>query len=325
MEKKCQICGLQSVEHPTEKDSQIVDCRYCGSYEITGTASAFFFGIKEEAKRVKVSHWVRSNFRVKNRILLTREKIEQIVFKFDLPKLKEQFDSLLLYLCDSLSKPNEVKQVRIKDLVPIIGAFDANGIEYLVTYLKKYNYLSGQINPLNASDGTGVRPKELNYSITFEGWNKYEKLIRTNKDSRLAFMAMKFGEEPLNTIYNNVIKDAVAKAGFEIRKLDEEKKAGLIDDKLRVEIRRSKFLIADLTHDNNGAYWEAGFAEGLGMQVIYVCEEEKFNDKTKTTHFDANHHLTVLWKKDEEGLKKFAEELKATIRATFPLEAKVED
>ena len=120
-----------------------------------------------------------------------------------------------------------------------------------------------------------------------------------------------------------MIKDAVSKTGFEIRRLDEEKRAGLIDDKLRVEIRRSKFLIADLSDENNGAYWEAGYAEGLGMQVIYICEEEKFEQKK--THFDTNHHLTVQWKNDPESLQKFAEELKATIRATFPAEAKMED
>lgn len=105
--------------------------------------------------------------------------------------------------------------------------------------------------------------------------------------------------------------------------MDDVKRAGLIDDKLRVEIRRSKFIISDLTNDNNGAYWEAGFAEGLGLQVIYICDEEKF--KKEKPHFDTNHHLTVLWKNDEEGLKKFAAELKATIRETFPVEAKNED
>ena len=59
------------------------------------------------------------------------------------------------------------------------------------------------------------------------------------------------------------------------------------------------------------------------MPVIYICEEEKF--KVKKTHFDTNHHLTVQWKDDPESLNKFAEELKATIRATFPDEAKMED
>ena len=41
---------------------------------------------------------------------------------------------------------------------------------------------------------------------------------------------------------------------------------------MRVQIRASRFVICDLTHGNRGAYWEAGFAEGIGRPVIFVCE-----------------------------------------------------
>jgi len=78
--------------------------------------------------------------------------------------------------------------------------------------------------------------------------------------------------------------------------------------------------LADLTHHNKGAYWEAGFAEGLGKPVIYLCRKDVFEDKTQGTHFDTNHHLTVVW--DPADLTDAAEKLKATIRATLPREAK---
>jgi nucleoside 2-deoxyribosyltransferase len=84
---------------------------------------------------------------------------------------------------------------------------------------------------------------------------------------------------------------------------------------------RGGTLIADLTHENRGAYWEAGYAEGLGKPVIYVCEKSKF--ETLTTHFDTNHHTTVLW--DRNDLEKAASELKSTIRETLPEDAKLTD
>jgi len=105
------------------------------------------------------------------------------------------------------------------------------------------------------------------------------------------------------------------------RRLDDIPKAGLIDDRLRNEIRTSRFLISDLTHENAGTYWEAGYAEGLGKPVIYTCEESKF--ESQKTHFDTNHHLTVIWNKDHP--KEVVEKLKATIRATLPDEAKLTD
>jgi len=36
--------------------------------------------------------------------------------------------------------------------------------------------------------------------------------------------------------------------------------------RMRLEIRRSRFAVVDLTHGNRGAYWEAGFAEGLASR-----------------------------------------------------------
>lgn len=94
----------------------------------------------------------------------------------------------------------------------------------------------------------------------------------------------------------------------------------LIDDRMRVEIRRSRFMLADLTHSNNGAYWEAGYAEGLGIPVIYTCKKAVFDERK--SHFDTNHHLTVMWHGDNATV---TEELKATIRATLPAEAKLDD
>ena len=90
---------------------------------------------------------------------------------------------------------------------------------------------------------------------------------------------MKFGDQVLDQIVDSVFKPSVKQAGFDLIKLDDEPKAGLIDDRLRVEIQSSQFLIADLSHDNPGAYWEAGYAEGLGKPVIYTCEKAKFEKK----------------------------------------------
>jgi hypothetical protein len=55
-------------------------------------------------------------------------------------------------------------------------------------------------------------------------------------------------------------KSAVATAGFELRKLTDGQTAGLIGDQMRAAILACLILIADLTHGNHGAYWEAGFA-----------------------------------------------------------------
>jgi nucleoside 2-deoxyribosyltransferase len=139
--------------------------------------------------------------------------------------------------------------------------------------------------------------------------------------SRKAFMAMEYEDKELDDVFERCFRPAVKTTGYDLFRLDEKPRAGIIDDRLRVEIRTSRFLISDLTHENRGAYWEAGFAEGLGKPVIYTCEKSAF-DKGKT-HFDTNHHLTIIWEKDKLDIA--AVNLMATIRATLPDEAMLAD
>ena len=157
--------------------------------------------------------------------------------------------------------------------------------------------------------------------LTMHGWAKYNELKRGAIISHKAFMAMQYGDNDLEWMFENCFKPAVKATGFDLYRVDKDPKVGLIDDQMRVEIRTSRFLISDLTHDNGGAYWEAGFAEGLGRPVIYICEKKKFDEKK--THFDTNHQKTFTWERDnpEEAFK----QLKATIRATLPDEANLTD
>ncbi len=72
-------------------------------------------------------------------------------------------------------------------------------------------------------------------------------------------------------------------------------------------------LICDLTHGNQGAYWEAGYAEGLGIPVLYICSETAFNSKTRKPHFDVNHQEIFTWKDDEDSVTIFKRQLEAKI------------
>ena len=66
-------------------------------------------------------------------------------------------------------------------------------------------------------------------------------------------MAMKYCEE-MDSIFGH-FRAAVEDTGFRLVKLDAPAEAGLINNRMRVEIRTSRFLVADLTHDNHGAYF----------------------------------------------------------------------
>jgi nucleoside 2-deoxyribosyltransferase len=180
----------------------------------------------------------------------------------------------------------------------------------------------------NLVEGVGTgSPKTMQFRLYMAGWERYYALKRAQVKSRTAFMAMQFGDAELNRVVDDCFKPAVEATGFELRQLTDGQPAGLIDDQLRVRLQTARFVIADLTHGNNGAYWEAGFAEGLGRPVIYTCRKREWDQRDQPSehkvHFDTNHHLTVIW--EPENLQDAAMHLTATIRATLPAEAKMTD
>ena len=164
--------------------------------------------------------------------------------------------------------------------------------------------------PVRTQSGTAF----INVNLSLKGWEQYEAEKRGEFDGNYGFIAMQFDEPALKSFVNDVVKPAVKDAtGCDLVDMNDVGRAGIIDNIMRIQIRDAKFIISDLTHDNHGAYWEGGYAEGLGKPVIYICEKEKF-DKGGT-HFDTNHCTTVLWSRDnDEG---FCQELTATLRSSL--------
>ena len=72
-------------------------------------------------------------------------------------------------------------------------------------------------------------------------------------------------------------------------------------------IKDSKFVVADLTHQNNGAYFEEGYAMGLGKPVIQLCK------KDVQLHFDIAQKNTIMWETEENIPQKLCNRIKATI------------
>jgi len=125
--------------------------------------------------------------------------------------------------------------------------------------------------------------------ISGSGWEFLQESIKS-LDSNEVFIAMSFNHS-LDKFYEDVIKAGMKQAGYDPVRMDESKHNNRIDDEIMAQIRKSKFIVADLTKQNQGVYFEAGFALGLGLQVIWMCEEREFEN----VHFDTRQYNTIIW------------------------------
>jgi nucleoside 2-deoxyribosyltransferase len=280
------------------------NCARCGSFILSCGMMAGQLRKLSPHQRAVLSHRLRRAQRD-----TPPEILESLLPKVDdpLPSPPEQADSLILWLGDHQPSPAQGIEIPEAEVSAWIGT-SIDGLDWLLRQ-----------DPLNALvEITSYRPTRL--QLTMKGWARREALKHAEVESRKAFMAMKFDEE-MDHVVKDYFKPAVARTGFELRTLTDGQPAGLIDDQLRVALRTSRFVIADLTHANNGAYWEAGFAEGLGRPVIYTCREKEWREGK--AHFDTNHLNTIIW--DPAKLEDAATRLTTTIRASLPAEAKMTD
>ena len=317
----CPICGSESAEFNPDKEVgyQQVECTRCGEFRIDHSSLGIF---KDDTNFPEMlSHWVCKHQKRENILTINQQRVKKLKGHLELPNPKEQADNLIKFVGDQLDKPHEkFTPTNIDFLCNYIGSVDIDGLAYILDHLQNrglINHLltSGDHNDISVVQGGGIK-------ITFEGWEYYHQLNESGGSYDRAFMAMEFNNDRINKAYEE-FKDAVKSTGFKLFNLQEEPKPGLIDNRLRTEIRNCEFLLADLTQGNNGAYWEAGFAEGLGKPVIYLCEKGFFEDEEKGPHFDTNHHYTVIY--NHSNLEDACNELKATIRAALPHKAKMED
>lgn len=314
----CPVCkfAFAAVEtDPSGRDAIKVDCAHCGIFGLTGSLhSTLPTLLTQRDASPKLSHVIRKAHESGQYILVDTYTAEAVLAN-PLPRPREQADLLIQWLAVNSPGPGESIQVSYDSHGAIVGAKSHAGFSLLVDHLLSTDIATGPHTTFLSGESVAQ------IALTFAGWDAYENFRLGGNTYRKAFMAMKFGDADLDNFLGSCLKPAAKRAGFDLFKLDDRPKAGLIDDRMRVEIRASDFIIADLTHDNLGAYWEAGFAEGLGKPVIYTCERSKF--EATRTHFDTNHHLTIVW--DLSNTELAGRQLTETIRATLPHLAKLID
>jgi nucleoside 2-deoxyribosyltransferase len=117
----------------------------------------------------------------------------------------------------------------------------------------------------------------------------------------------------MDDIYSNSIVPALKATGYNPYKINEIQHNDKIDNLIMSEIRKSGLLIADFTGHRGGVYFEAGFALGLGIPVIWSCRDSHIND----LHFDTRQYNHIVWKDIDDFKKQLIDRIEGTGLSKF--------
>jgi nucleoside 2-deoxyribosyltransferase len=173
----------------------------------------------------------------------------------------------------------------------------------------------------------------IEINLSAKGWQKFEELEKDWQNSNTAFVAMWF-DKSMNA-YREAVRAAIKAAGYDDPVIiDSYEHNNFIMDEVINQINEARFVIADFTcvpeqpEENGkipggvrgGVYFEAGYARGLGKEVIVTCCDS--DDAKKRRHFDIDQLNTLFWHEeggklydgnDMDFTKRLAERIKATV------------
>lgn len=136
------------------------------------------------------------------------------------------------------------------------------------------------------------------------GLEKCERMLGNNKK---VFIAMCF-DDSMKKARGQIIS-AIRSCGYEPMIINNKEHNNQILPEIFKEIENSEFVVADLTGQRGGVYFEAGYAVAKNKDLILCCEKEEEKD----IHFDVKQINTIFWENEQQLHAKLAKRIRETI------------
>lgn len=304
---KCKLCGsaceqLRATDALVRK--HLIRCPCCGEYVIADDAlldepEAFvrdrFHLVSAVARRL----WEGGQrFQIDTQLFWDRSEFEARVLSTCPKNTQEKAHLILVYLAEHSSRPGETVMFDTRHCFPL---FCCKNEEELLFFVKSLV----DLGIVHREQDVGVR---LALILSLDGWRRVEELRGPNAGSTQAVVVTWLDDE-LDAAYAEGIARLQDDTGFSVLRINMKPSDEKIRDRTLAEIRRSRFLIADVTGHRQGVYFEAGFAMGLGLPLIWTCHKDRIDQ----CHFDPRQFNHVTWETSKDLQERLRDRILTTI------------
>lgn len=309
----CPIWGTPATIQAQKGDYKEVNSdRAGGRYRITDTAEAMLSkDTKESGLNAKITTWLLNQrqegvttpkitsstieIAKKNAFIPFSKKIENF-FKF----IDQQSPNLTYRLRIGDAPHVKVNTNKINAAIESCET-QSNELGAFAELIAKLEYI--EINDMR--DTISIKPK---------GWEYLENLSKKRKNGDNAFVAMWF-DKSLNEVFKKQFEKALTNCGYVPPfRIDQHDHSGKIDDEIIACINKASLVIVDLTcaihprpeflkgtgniiEARGGVYFEAGYAKGLDIPVIWTCRK----DSAEHVHFDTRQYNQIIWHQEKNS------------------------
>lgn len=270
-----------------------VTCARCGTYLLQDVARpALLSRISSEDMSLRLSGLARIRSDQSDYLHVAADNLEALASSAPVPvSYSARVERLLVRVAERAKYPGvQTERIPVDEwAAPLFMPLGA--CAGLLQLLQKQELLA-----MSSPDVTGT-----SINLLPKGWERVDEAQRKASNGRAAFVAMWF-DPSHRTAFDDGIAPALRYCGYEgefrVDDPEHERHYGKddyhekIDDRIMAEIRRASLVVADITEGRRAVYFEAGFALGLGIPVIWTGQEKTFE---KDTCFDTRQFGHIQW------------------------------
>ena len=294
-QSRCPICDTMAheIESADHCNQVLWECARCGKYWLLASSRSPIRNCDLEG-RAKISGFVYDQNRNGSKPKLTCDLLEQVMSR-PFPSVGERAERLLTEVVRCQNKLGDHFDINMPWWIAATYSLDEYELAFLIRMLSE----RGFVNQVSETGECEILPN---------GQIEADKLRRKITQSNQGFVAMSFDPTLLPT-YEQGLRPGVIRAGYDPVRVDRVEHVNRIDDEIIARIRTSLFIVADFTGHREGVYFEAGFALGLGLSVMWTCKKVDM----KNLHFDIRQYNTIDWDDYEDLASRLQHRIEATV------------
>ncbi len=296
----CRLCAYLAKGAPSNvldgvMGDLLVDCSICGHAAISEDARDAIDD--ERVSREALRGYIRNKGSAKKPIRIEAKDVPEIVREGESRlEVLDKLEHFLLLVAARSKQGGEAVGFSLSSDYPLVYARSAKEMGWMLRELRDESLI--------VSETATAKPYAR---LNTKGWERVAALRAASGAGRRCFVAMAFGDEYRATW--EAIARAIALVGFEPHRVDLKPHSELIPMKILADIRRSRFVVADITGHRNGVYFEAGFGMGLGRPVIWACRRNNL----RRAHFDVKQYGMILYNDPPDLAEKLEDSIRAQI------------
>lgn len=298
----CYICGLEDASIiEIKNDVHRINCKRCKIYQIT-EQTIVFNDIKEQLRKygaelTGLSRYLNDTNGVP--FIIKTDNIQELISDSLIPE-KEDIERKANYLLTGI-KRNMKFFGRYVELNPVNDTSLAFTLEY-----EEFGALLKLLADSKLIEPSRHGLESCIVRLTAKGFTECKK---KTKKSKQAFIAIWFDKNGSMNDAIQITKQAVTKTGFTPICIIDEYYPETIIEKAIGEIKQSRFVIVNLTGKRPSVFFEAGFAYGQNLDVIFVCDEQE----QKSLEFYSKHYKIYFYNSPADLEEKLIDVIKARI------------